>query len=268
MLLDKLPIPLRSLLSLLRGISRSWLGMRIALHHAISEAPPTWAQDLTNARVLVVGTGPSLDRVPDEYFASFDVLLCVNHAILRVPAHRCVYFFSTDVPRTREVMQADRDARIGALPIERRVLFPSDAQLAPNLLSGWLRRFTVGRYARYEIKAWRTHWSAWTLYRPKYGTDDEITRWINDTGLFRYMLSAPGSSASYAMLFAARLRPVEIRLIGVDLNAGRADALQEAAGGGNFFGPVPAEKYRRLEALIRGCGIPVENDSWAVASAP
>lgn len=262
-----LPSPLRSLLGMLRGISRTWFGMRIALRHAVREAPPAWARDLAGARVLVVGTGPSLDRVTDEYFAGFDVLICVNHAILRTPAHRCVYYFSTDVPRTWEVTQADTDARIGALPLARRVLVPSCARVAPYLLSGWLRRFTVARYSAYVVRRWGAHWSTFTLYEPKQAPDPQILDWINGQGGLRDMPSQKGSSAYSAMVFAARFRPAEIRLIGVDLNAGRAEALQEAAGRGRFSGTGPVESYHRLEGLIRSSGIPVENDSWAVTPA-
>ena len=262
--LHRLPAPLRSLLSLLRGISKNWLGMRLALRHAVAEPPETWSRDFAGARVLVVGTGPSLDLVSDDYFAAFDVLVCVNHAVLRAPAHRCTYYFSTDLPRTREVTQVDRDARIGALPIARRVLLLSTVKLAPYLLSGWLRDFTVWRYAAYDVMPWGEHWSTWTLYRPRFGTDEQIAQWIDGAGRFRDMLSPTGTSASCAVLFAARFRPAEIRLIGVDLNTGRAEAFQQAAGGGHFFGAEPVEKYRRLEGLVRRCGIPVENDSWSV----
>ena len=254
-----LPALPRSLLGVLRKIF-SWPATRIALRHAVREAPPAWAQDLAGARVLVVGTGPSLDRVTDDYFAGFDVLVCINHAILGVPEHRCVYYFSTDVPRTRQVTQADVGARIDALPIERRVLLLSYVHMAPHRLSNLLRRFTLVRNSAYHFKSGPS-------YEPKGVTDMEIVNWIKGAGHPHEKPFPLASSASCAMVFAARFRPAEIRLIGVDLNAGPAEALQEAAGARSFFGPGPVRNYRRLEGLVRGCGIPVENDFWTVTPA-
>ena len=258
----------KSLLGVLRKIFR-WSATRIALRHAVREAPPAWAQDFANARVLVVGTGPSLDRVTDDYFAGFDVLVCINHAILGVPEHRCVYYFSTDVPRTREVMQADGGAKIDTLPIERRVLVLSFVRIAPHRLyrlSSWLRRFTLVRNSAYHFKssAMGQNRLIFPSYEPKGATDTEVLNWINGAGHPHEKPFPRASSASCAMVFAARFRPAEIRLIGVDLNAGRAEGLQEVAGARAFFGPGPVKNYRRLEGVIRGCGIPVENDSWAV----
>jgi hypothetical protein len=39
-----------------------------------------WKKSFSEKKVLIVGTGPSLDRVNDNYFSKFDTILYVKHS--------------------------------------------------------------------------------------------------------------------------------------------------------------------------------------------
>lgn len=257
-------LKIRMLVNLCRCVVSSVIGMRIALQYAATQEPKTWREDFAGRRVLIIGTGPSLDHVTEDYFAGFDVLICINHAILRTPAHPCIYYVSTDVPRTQEVMNTEAAARISAIEISKRILFLSFVLTAPYLLSDLFKRFTVVRYRAYYLHRWGTGRLSRRYYQPRVASNSEIENWIKGRSGFLEMPSRGGSSAFSAILLAARYHPKEIRLIGVDLSDGRSSALQDVAGASAAFGGYAPDRYLRLERIVRDCGVPVENDSWTV----
>lgn len=264
MLLHKIFRRFKSVVSVLRGSLSSYIGMRIALRHAVTQEPAKWRQDFTGSRVLVVGTGPSLDHVTNDYFAGFDVVICVNHAILTTPAHHCKYYLSTDVPRTHEVINTEASETIAELPGERRILFLSFVLTGRYLLSDFLQRFTIVKYKAYCFHKWGTGRLSKRYFQPKVATDADIEGWINGNAQFKDMPSRGGSSVFSAVLLAARYHPTEIRLIGVDLNAGRSSALEQLAGPAIFGAEWPRERFSRLEKAVKDCGVPIYNDSWSV----
>lgn len=261
---SKLLLQIKKATSVIRMALSSYIGMQIALRHAVTREPVIWRQDFTGSRVLVVGTGPSLDHVTDDYFAGFDVVICVNHAILSVPEHRCKYYLSTDVPRSYEVINTEAAAKIDELPCERRILFLSFVLTGRYLLSNFLHRFTIVKYKAYYFHKWGKGRLSRRYFQPKVATDADIESWINGNAQLKDMPSRGGSSAFSAILLAARYQPTEIRLIGVDLNAGRSTALEQLAGPAIFGAEWPRERFSRLEKTVKDCGIPIYNDSWTV----
>lgn len=264
----KILFQFKKVISVIRTALDSFIGMQIALRHAGTQEPPVWRQDFTGSRVLVVGTGPSLDHVTNDYFAGFDVVICVNHAILRVPEHPCTYYVSTDVPRTREVMVTEAREKMLSLQKDRRIIFLCTVWLRRCLFSSLLYDFRIFRYNKYSFHRRRINGLPRRHYQPEPSPDAEVIRWIDGQTLLRDFPSLSGSSAFEAVLLAARYHPAEIRLIGVDLNAGRSSALQQFAGGTAAFGGDWARKrFLRLERLVRECGVPIENDSWTIAAS-
>lgn len=129
----------------------SYFAMKIALRHALTQEAEHWPEDFTGKRVLIAGTGPSLDHVTDDYFKTFDTVICINHAVLSTPAHARKYYVSTDVPRTWDVMNADTNGRIEALPHNRKVLFLSFILMKSYLTAKFFEKFSVVRYQSYHF---------------------------------------------------------------------------------------------------------------------
>lgn len=243
------------------GLLSSYIGMKVALNHAVDREPDIWAKDFKDQRVLVVGSGPSLDKVKKDYFANFDAVICINHAILQVPEHPCLYYLSTDAPRTYQVLKTEAAGRIREMPREKRILLLSLVRLTPNILRGFFSLFTVIRYKSYHIHQWG-RWFKPVFYQPMAAPDPEVIDWINGRTKIDSMPSRGGSSAFSAILLAARYRPAEICLIGVDLDSGRASRLRAKAGSAAFGGQWARERFLRLQVLVRQCGIEIKNDSW------
>lgn len=51
-----------------------------------------WEQSFNNKNVLIIGSGPSLDKVGQDYYSGFDVILYINHAIKLANTNKEYYY--------------------------------------------------------------------------------------------------------------------------------------------------------------------------------
>lgn len=56
-----------------------------------------WEQSFNNKNLLIVDSGPILDKVGQDYYSGFDVILYINHAIKLANTNKEYYFFTTDI---------------------------------------------------------------------------------------------------------------------------------------------------------------------------
>lgn len=244
----------------------SYTGMKLALSWSEEVDASAWHADFSGKRVLIIGSGPSIDHVEAEYFYKFDTIIYINHAISNKIHSKISYFFSTDLPRVQGVLR-DFPDDVLAIDEARRVIYLSFVRLSAGMLKArGLFRFKA--HPRYEFVRWRVPgdrmWPAY--YQPERASDAAVRRWIDGDPSMTRMPARGGSSAFGAMLFAARHRPTEIRLIGVDLNDGRSRALSGVAGKA-VFGNWARERFEDLARILRDGGVPVVNDSWTVSGS-
>ena len=72
---------LRQIFWMLTVPMSSFLGYFFLKHLSIKKDLKSWKISFSEKKVLIVGSGPSLDRVNNHYFANFDAILYINHAI-------------------------------------------------------------------------------------------------------------------------------------------------------------------------------------------
>ncbi|MEO0031008.1 MAG: hypothetical protein RIS94_766 [Pseudomonadota bacterium] len=245
---------------------RSLAGGRMIRRHVAGPAPAAWAEEMAGKRVLVVGSGPSLDRVDDAFFDRFDVVIYINFAIRRRREVVPEYFFTTDIGPTREFLDAYDDAVFHALG-------PAHCIFAPVFLDQFQMMTPRGRalftWLAFDKGALRVQWAkAGPLrlpvilrYHPR--QPDWDTFRLPHGG--RHLPVVDHTSALSAILFAAMNGAHSVGMIGCDFSAGRAASvasLQALPDKAIFSGA--AGELRRLQAALARQGVEVVNHSWEV----
>jgi len=244
---------------------RSFIGAgRIRNHVAGRTMPAAWGRDFPGKSILIVGTGPSLDKVDGSFFDRFDTTIYINFALLQVKFDRPEYYFTTDIMPTRDFC-----AIYGPNSLDR--LGPDRCVFAPVYLDQWelLSQFGRGKFtwlgsdgASWDGHAFRSlplpiMWR----YYPRQPDWDQFT--LPPAGLTLPILRH--TSALTAVLFAAMQGSREIGLIGCDFSTGRAQSIEAAqtASSGNVFSGAASELRAMAEALRRQ-SVVVTNHSWLV----
>lgn len=245
---------------------RSYIGARAVERHAQGAVPDAWARDMAGKRVLVVGSGPSLDKVGPEFFAGFDTVFYINFAIRRATGAGAEYFYTTDVGPMQEYIEA-----FGADVFER--LGPDHCICAPIFPDQWLVLTDRGRalftWVRPDAWAWR--WQLVTVgsrrlplvgrYQPR---QPDWSSWRLQRG-GRTISIIEHTSALSAVLLAATHGAGEIGLIGCDFSTGRAQLVgnaQESPTAVTFSGA--ADTFRAMQAALARDNVTVTNHSWQV----
>lgn len=225
----------------------------------MNEPLPEWEQDLHGARVVIVGTGPSLDRIDAEYFKDFDVAILINFAVCRADSVARRYYYTTDFPRLIQ-LRANASADFSAVGRERAIFLNHLTPFSLELIS-CASYVNVVAGDRYRLNLWDPgrRFLRRRVFQVQPASDDAIRAWLRGSSLFRSP-NVPGTSAFGAILFAARFRPRSINLIGINLNAGRSKEFRGALGEADFS--RAKLDYFRLESLICEAGVSVSNDSW------
>ena len=245
---------------------RSRRGASIVRDLAARPAPKRWDGDFPDRRVLVVGTGPSLDRVDDAWLDRFDTRLWLNHAINRSPGGACDYFFTMDLGALGLLLADRGEDRIAALGAERAIAAPYQLDLptylTPHALSAL--SFVAPDACRWDVQRARLpglgirvpaivrytprqpDWSHWRL--PPRGRTIPIPR---------------ATSALAAVLFAAMRGAREIGLIGCDFGGGRAVSSANArpVPEGDFFVQCRTA-FAAISAALDRQSVRVLNHSW------
>lgn len=245
---------------------RSRVGAAAIARTTRGPQPESWSQDFAGKRALVVGSGPSLDKVDDAFFDGFDPVIYINFALNRARHKGSEYFFTTDSGPIREYIDkkgdADDFARLG----------PQRCIYAPVFQDQWQGFTPEGR----ALLTWiGCDAAAWRSQKVRLGplSLPLVLRYAPRQPVWSdFTLPAPGrrqpvldhTSALSAVLFAAVNGAREIGLIGCDFSAGRALAAgSDQPDPGTTFSGAAAELGRMAEALKRQ-GITVVNHSWTV----
>ncbi|WP_201485996.1 hypothetical protein [Pseudomonas sp. OF001] len=229
---------------------------------------PEWESAIKNKKVLIIGTGPSLDKADKEYFERFDTHIYINHAI-KIKDKENSFFFTTDVGVLNDITKMPYFSKIETLGNKRSIVAPIFFQqcISPN--TQLLNKITwiAPDSARYKIsfkKILKIKLPLPPVLWPKQPSLKELDQWFYSK---EQVLSFPiieKTSALSAILFAAKYRPQKIRLIGCDFGEGRALALSKELHQqpiGAFSGA--ANTFTSLKEYLKQKSIPVENDSWA-----
>lgn len=244
----------------------SYSGARALVRHIGDEVPAEWSQELSARKVLIVGTGPSLDRVTEDFFAGYDTAIYINFALRRRASGPRAYFFTTDLGPFREYLDthgADDFIELGAerciaapvyfdqwhyLREEGRDLFTF---LAPDS-AGWQpQKVRVGPIRLPLL--WR--------YYPRQPVWDDFRL----PGPGRRLPIMRHTSALSAILFAAMNGASAIGMIGCDFSVGRAQSAQSSqiVPTSPIFAGAIAE-FHAIQSMLASRGITLVNNSWEV----
>jgi hypothetical protein len=70
--------------------------------HALKQDHPAWRKELSQKKIVIIGTGPSFDRIPPKYFDQFDVAVVINDAVRFEVPIATKYYFSIDMDATKK----------------------------------------------------------------------------------------------------------------------------------------------------------------------
>ena len=261
--------PLNSPLQYLRWAAtlpmRTRSGASAIARRANAAAPAIWGDDFDGKRALIVGSGPSLDRVDDSFFDRFDVVLFINFALKHANGRRPEYFFTTDSGPIRQFIDAHGVEPFRTLGQERCVF-------APIFLDQWQGFTEEGRrlftWLRYDAAKWRiVPFRRLGIGLPvtfRYHPRQPDWSSFNELPRGRTLPILDHTSALTAVLFAAMNGSCEIGLIGCDFSAGRAASVAGSqVDPGNVFEGAIGE-FRQLSDALDRQGITVTNHSWEV----
>lgn len=250
-------------------------GSRIA-RYVNQPAPSAWAEDLAGKRVLIVGSGPSLDKVAPGFFDDFDTIIYINFALKRMRGTGSEYFFTTDLGPVREFIDAYEEKAFLRLGKDRCVYAPiyldqySMMKPAGRELFSWLRFDNAGwrtqsvKLARMKLAGLKLDKLTVPLvlrYHPRQPDWDAFQ--LPSGG--RTLPILDHTSALTAVLFAAMHGSRSIGLIGCDFSAGRASTVattQDIPTANTFSGA--ASEFRKLAAALARQDVEVTNHSWLV----
>jgi len=229
-----------------------------------TEDLPLWRKSCSEKRVLIVGTGPSLDKAGPEFFESFDTVIYINFALRLASGNGNELFFGTDLGPITEWLNANGDDAYRQLGPERCIFAPVFFDQYPLLTADGLALFSIlpcdkaswrtenVRVAKTSLPlVWRYHprqpeWSTYVLPEPR-----------------RELPVMAHTSALSAVLFAAIHGSRDIGLIGCDFSAGRASLAQDSSSAptAQTFSGAAAELKAMQSALLRA-QVNVVNYSW------
>lgn len=240
----------------------SWSGGR-ALQRVVDEdVPAAWPKDFAGKRALIIGTGPSLDRVEPAFFDDFDVLVYINFALRRARFDRPEYFFTTDPGPSREYIDA-----YGADDFRR--LGPDHCLIAPVFFDFWHLMTEDGRamftWLRPDAAEWRTQRFK-SIPLPvvlRYYPRQPDWKDYRLPPLGRALPILKPTSALTAVMFAAMCGSRDIGMIGCDFSADRAASVGgvQAAPSATTFNSA-REEFMAMQANFAAQGVSLTNHSW------
>lgn len=239
-----------------------------ALEAYVDDRPPAaWAADMADQDVLIVGSGPSLDRVDDEFFTRFATAIHINLVIRRHAPSCQGYFFTTDLGPVEGYLENFGEETFLSLGPERCIL-------APIFLDQWHMMKAEGRalftMLRHDRAGWRTQNTSfgplsvpYTLrYHP---VQPNWTTFVLPPG-GRTLPVLDHTSALTAVILAAMSGARRIGLIGCDFSAGERSKFVQGAQGlpaAKFFSGAANELAKIATALAR-FGVEVTIHAWEV----
>lgn len=232
---------------------------------------PLWKSSFRNKKVLIVGSGPSLDKVDSKYFSGFDVIIYINHAIKLANNNQDYYFFTTDVGVALEISTKSYFDKIQSIKKQKSIIAPGNFDQTLKINSefesyfSWICAFQ-GVYKRYQgTKSLLGFKPSVLYYRPAEINEHKLDYWFSQSNQVNYFPVFEVTSALTAIIFAAKYHPSSITLIGCDFSKGRSkeviDDNDEYVH--NPFIEAP-EIFKFLKNYLEERKIRVINDSWFV----
>lgn len=235
---------------------------------ALKEDPSEWRQSFSNRKVLIVGSGPSLDKVDDKYFKSFDSIIYINHAIKCAGKVYDEYFFSTDVNVVKGIQKKDYFKFIEGFGQIRSILSPIFFQQTLWVSTKFLNSFG---WLKASHTAYKVHWTngrlkipVTSVLWPVQPNVDALEAWFSQKHQASFFPVFETTSALSAIVFASKYQPQSVTLIGCDFGIGRAKDIEDDCPGHkvNIFGGS-AERFEYIKSFLAKKNIVLKNDSWA-----
>lgn len=229
-----------------------------------------WISSFYNKKILIVGTGPSLDNVNENYFLNFDAIIYINHAIKCSGKVEDEYFFSTDVNVVKGISNKPYYEKIQKIGSEKSILAPIFFQQVFFIKKEFKERFSwiIASQAAYRIHKMNKsffgfHMPVTAVYWPKQPETNELEFWFAQQNQVTFFPVIESTSALSAILFVAKYSPEHISLIGCDFNAGRSQAIVDNCPDTilNIFSEA-IEKFYFLKNFLEKRKITLHNNSW------
>lgn len=230
-----------------------------------------WRESFSAKKVLIVGTGPSLDNVSDEYFLNFDTIVYINHAIKCSGKVKDEYFFSTDVDVVKGIADKPYFKKIETIGKVKSILAPIFFQqvffLKGNIKKGfsWL----VASEASYKIHRvsksfFDFNFPVTAVFWPKQPDIKGLDIWFSQKQQVCFFPVVESTSALSAILFVAKYRPLQVSLIGCDFGVGRSKSIVEdcPAHNVNVFSEA-RNKFNYIKNYLSNKNILLTNESWS-----
>lgn len=251
------------LLWMMRVPFASFRGYNILVGIATTQQPASWGKNMVDRHVLVVGTGPSLDRVGPEFFARFDTIIYINSALNLSEGRENEFFFSTDLGPILNLLEANGSAAFRILGCDRCIFAPVFLDQCAMLTDAGRDLFTI---LACDSVSWQCQkLNVGSLRLPliwRYAPQQPDWRQYVPSLMIGRLPIVHHTSALSAVLFAAVQGSMKIGLIGCDFSAGRALAAGDptTATSATFSGA--SGEFRQMAACLERFGVSVTNHSW------
>ena len=251
----------------------SYLGFFRLKVNAVKEDLPLWRDSFFEKNVLIIGTGPSLDKLDENYLKKFDLVVYLNHAIkLEVLGDYDEFFFTTDIGVLRDILEKDYRKQIKRLGSKKVIVAPIFFQQVLFMEKEVLKLISLlkpnrSRFATEERKLKIGKYILKMAFPPSFWpvqpSKSDLNEWFNEKNQVQCFPVMETTSALSAILFVSKYKPKKIRLIGCDFGEGRSVNLVNS----NPVNPIGAfekskEKFLWLKRYLIKKNIDVENDSW------
>lgn len=249
---------------------RSLLGFLILKKIGNKSDPKEWNCSFSNKKVLIVGSGPSLDKANEAYFLNFDVIVYINHAVKFASKTEDEYFFSTDVKVVEGIRNKNYYNNILKMGCNKSIIAPFFFQQALCLQKQFRNSFSWIIASNASYKLYRINkpilgirFPVTAVYRPEQPSIKQLNTWFSQENQVIYFPVMESTSALSAILFVAKYMPKYISLIGCDFSAGRSKSIIKdcPAHTVNVFDEAKG-KFIFLKKYLLTKNIKVNNDSW------
>lgn len=229
-----------------------------------------WKESFGGKKVLIVGTGPSLDGVDDDYFLNFDAIVYINHAVKCSGKVKDEYFFSTDVNVVKSINDKPYFKNIETIGRVKSVLAPIFFQQVFFLKKKFKKCFSwiVANKANYKFHRVSKGFLGFkfpvtAVFWPKQPDIQDLDRWFSQTQQVCFFPVVESTSALSAILFVAKYSPSNISLIGCDFGVGRSKSIVDdcPTHNVNVFSDAK-EKFNYIKKYLLEKNIFLKNDSW------
>jgi len=223
--------------------------------------------------ILIVGSGPSLDLVDQEFFAQYDSIICINYAIARFEKRKETLFFTTDIGVLINLINDMGRGVFDTLGRRRSIIAPIFFEQIDDLPESHLREFTWLRPSSLTFKfekakrfkflgISRIPYSA-RFYPAQTSSVLKLPCYEGEREQISQIPILEHTSALSAIWFAASCGAQRIDLIGCDFSEGRAKGIMstQPLPTENTFSGARSSFIQTREALATK-GHVIRNLSW------